>query len=524
MTLIAELSQHIEDDVAPNGINVCGYLRTESGVGAATRGYIRALRTLGIPIGLKDLSGLCISRADDKTVSVPDDEPSFDINLVCVEIEKHNGALSQIGEDRFDACYNIAVWWWELMRFPQKWYDKFAYYDEIWVGTSFIANYLAPVAPVPVIRIPPVLVPESLGSRETGRLRLNLSHHEFTFLFIFDFNSTQKRKNPLALIEAYKLAFKPSDPVRLIIKCVNEHANPDAFSEMQKSIQGYPITVLTGYWTGPEMRDLMAACDGYVSLHKSEGAGLTIADAMAHGKAVIATGWSGNMDFMNVSNSFPVAYELVELEENVGPYKAGEIWAQPSIEHAAQLMRQVLENPEDARARGLRAKATIERDFSAEAVGQFIQQRLGAIGIRRRFPAFQQEAKAATQRYQQLVKAIREKAARILPPDATVIVISKGDNELVTLNGCRAWHFPQIASGVYAGFYPPDSAAAIAQLEHLRSQGADFLVIPSTGFWWLEHYVAFREHLAQYKVLDQDENCIIVSLQFLVSLESERCK
>src|SRR3712207_2650205 len=117
----------------------------------------------------------------------------------------------------------------------------------------------------------------------------------------------------------------------------------------------------------------MAACDAYVSLHRSEGTGLTITDAMALGKPVIATSWSGNMDFMDVSNGFPVRYELVELQRNVGPYRAGETWAEPSVEHAAEMMRLVFEGREEARSRGRAAKREIEANYSEEGVADLIR-------------------------------------------------------------------------------------------------------------------------------------------------------
>ncbi|MEJ7590778.1 MAG: glycosyltransferase family 4 protein [Planctomycetaceae bacterium] len=496
-----------------NGVNIRGYLRTESGVGAATRGYVRALRSLDVPVAFQDLSQLCLNRAGDDSLTTADPSCPHDINLVCVDVEKHYAALSQIGEDCFEECYNIGVWWWELMRFPKKWHDRFAYYDEIWVGTSFIANSLAPVSPLPVVRIPPVLAPETLGAREAGRRRLNISAADFVYLFIFDFNSTHKRKNPLAVVDAFRKAFRKSDPVCLVIKCVNEQENSAPFSELLSQIGDYPVHVLSGFWTMAEMQDLMAACDAYVSLHRSEGAGLTIADAMAHGKPVIATGWSGNMDFMNFSNSFPVDYELVELDVNAGPYQAGEIWAEPSVEHAAELLRRVYLNPDEASARGMKAQHTIHHEFSEKNIGQIIKLRLDAIATRRRLSAFRDETRAAFVDYQALVKHVRDRASRLLPEDAAVLVVSKGDDELLRLKGLRSAHFPQAEGGGYAGCYPPGSVAAIEHLEELRRRGAEYLVFPATAFWWFDHFEEFRRHLDAYRLIIQDHYCAIFSLR-----------
>src|SRR5262249_8172448 len=145
----------------------------------------------------------------------------YDVNLVCGIHELHYAIMDRLGEECLRDRYNIGIWAWELPRFPEKYHDRFVYYDEIWVYSSFIANTLSPISPIPIVRIPPPLTALLLGSRERGRRRLNVSDGEFVYLFIFDFHSLFVRKNPLALIDAFKRAFAPSDPVRLVIKCVN---------------------------------------------------------------------------------------------------------------------------------------------------------------------------------------------------------------------------------------------------------------------------------------------------------------
>src|SRR5438128_8800249 len=154
---------------------------------------------------------------------------------------------------------------------------------------------------------------------------------------------------------------------------------------------------------------------------------------MALGKPVIATGWSGNMDFMNTSNSFPVRYDLVEIEEDVGPYAAGEIWADPSVGHAAELMRHVFENRDEARARGEAARREIEANYSEESLANLIEARLAVIANRRRSPLAPREDSphlAEREGYRQLVSHIQDLVRTSIPPDATVIVVSKGDEEL----------------------------------------------------------------------------------------------
>jgi len=495
------------------GVNVCGLLRTESGLGAAARGYIRALKALGTTVSLQNMSNVVANRAQDSTYTDFGHETAFDVNLVCVNADMHFSVVAEQGMDFFEGRYNIGVWAWELPRFPAKWFDRFAYYDEIWVGTSFIASALAPVSPVPIVRMPTVLTPTVVGSREIGRARLGVPPDEFVFLFTFDFTSLVGRKNPMAVVEAFCRAFKPADEARLVVKSVNASANPEDLEAMRQRAEGSRVSFIDGYWSAAEVSDLTAACDCYVSLHRSEGTGLTISDAMALGKPVIATGWSGNTDFMNVSNSYPVRYELVKLSKGVGPYAAGETWAEPSVEHAAELMRHVFEHREEAACRGAVAKRDIETDFSEAAVAELIRQRFGAIAIRRKLASFRRGVKAKYFAYQKLLKQFNSAVSRAIPAGSTVAVISRGDEKLLQLEGRTAWHFPQTESGTYAGHYPADGVEAVAQLESLVRRGARFLVIPETSLWWLEHYAEFRQHLVtNCRRLRSSRSCMIYEL------------
>lgn len=495
-----------------DGVNVVGYLRNESGLGAAARGYVRALRSLGVPVALRDVSELSVNRSGDGSLSGGDGECRYGVNLVVVNADQAFRVADYLGEDFFRDRYNIGAWFWELPHFPEEWHDRFALYDEIWVGSSFIMNTLAPVSPVPVVRVPPVVWPPEPSDRHRGRRRLGLAEDTFLFAFAFDFHSYFERKNPLAVVEAFRTAFHPSEPVHLAVKCVNPQFDSKRFADLKAAAQGHRISIHEGYWSAEEMRDLMAACDAYVSLHRSEGAGLTISDAMALGKPVIATDWSGNTDFMGVGNSYPVRYRLVRLDRDVGPYRAGETWAEPSVEHAAELMRRVFESRDEALRTGEAARRDIEELFSVGAVAALIAERLSVVAARRPPEVTARSARQSVD-YPRLVSRLKQTVQAAVPAGSAVTVVSRGDPELVRLDGLRGWHFPQTADGGYAGYYPRTSADAIAHLEALRSQGARYLVLPSTAFWWLEFYREFRQHLdTRYHPVARDESCIIYDL------------
>ena len=495
-------------------VNVSGYLRDESGWGAAARGYVRALRALGVPTRLADFSALTSNRSGDGTATEGDALSDWDVNLMCIDAGQHFAVLSRTGDDYLERRYNIGAWAWELPRFPARWYDRFAYYDEIWVGSSFIASAIAPISPIPVIRIPPVMAPAIGSAAHDDRTRWRQHPSEFLFLFMFDVHSHLARKNPLAVIEAFRRAFRPADPVRLILKCVNAESDPAGFATLVQRAAGAAIDIHSGYLSAGEIRDLMSSCDAYVSLHRSEGIGLTIAEAMGLGKPVIATGWSGNTDFMDVSNGFPVDYRLVELEENVGPYQAGEVWAEPSVEHAAELMRYVADHRDEAQGRGRAALRTMQRDYSEERIAELVRQRLAIIGERHRFDEFKRDVRALVAGYRDLVRDVRAVVDRVVPPGGDVMVVSKGDNNLLEFEGRTGCHFPETGTGVYAGYHPSNSAAAIEALDAAIGRGHEYLLFPGTSLWWLDHYDAFRVHLdARYQRLWSDRRCVLYDVR-----------
>jgi glycosyltransferase involved in cell wall biosynthesis/SAM-dependent methyltransferase len=359
------------------GINVAGFLRGGLGLGQAARLYVAALRDAGVPVATTtvDVRMPEVSGAVAKTAVFDDLHSDEDLpfNLVCVNAPELPGFVADVGEEFFEDRYTIGVWGWETDIVPASWDRAFLLVDEIWVYSSYVVELLSHAAPCPVVRMPlPIMPPQATGSD----LPMDLPDG-FTFLFLFDFYSTLARKNPIGLVEAFSQAFRPDEGPQLVIKSFNGDYKPDALARLRAAAGDRPdIHVIDQYVTEAERAVLMERCDCYVSLHRSEGFGLTLGEAMALGKPVIGTAYGGNVDFMTPANSYLVDHEMTTVGPEGENYPASGRWAEPDLAHAAALMREVWSDREGARRRGERAKADIAEGFSTAAVGELARERL----------------------------------------------------------------------------------------------------------------------------------------------------
>ncbi|TVR51428.1 MAG: glycosyltransferase family 1 protein [Puniceicoccaceae bacterium] len=210
----------------------------------------------------------------------------------------------------------------------------------------------------------------------------DLPRDRFHFLFMYDLNSYQERKNPAAVIRAFRRAFPDPDAARvgLVIKVHSLRGNEAAFASLREQLADLPGARLIAE-TLPRARvyALLAACDAFVSLHRSEGFGLAVAEAMFLGKPVISTDWSATAEFVNQSNGFPVRASTIRLTESIGPYARGQEWADPDLDHAAHQMRRCAEDAALRDAVGRAAAATIRERFSPKTIGERYRRRLQTI-------------------------------------------------------------------------------------------------------------------------------------------------
>ena len=366
---------------ADMGIIIYGFLNSEFGLGALALYNLQAIKAAGIPFTVNNIK---------KHMGAPGYVPAgqgmlsnnYAVNLICINADGLRYFMRTRLTRATRGRYNIASIVWELSRFPAQWRKSLQLCDEIWVPSSFCREALAGVTTVPVVKTFSMQL-DMQGVR-ADRKRFGLNEDTCAFLFIFDFHSYFQRKNPLGLIKAFKQAFGPADRATLILKYMNQPGYPYFVKDIRKAIGGYNnIKILDERLAKADVYTLMASCDCYTSLHRSEGLGLTMAEAMYLDKPVIATGYSGNMDFMSADNSYPVDYKLVDVPPNdYPPFEKGYVWADPDIDQTAELMRHVSRERQQAREKGLKAGREIRSLLDVKSEGQRIRRRLADIYAR----------------------------------------------------------------------------------------------------------------------------------------------
>lgn len=366
--------------VTGRGVNVLGYLRGQFGLGVSARAYSQALMCVGYPVSLQD-SRVAVPHANADQSLEPhlrQGVGAFATTLVFVNPDHFTEAMAARGADERPQRL-VACWFWELPRVPKAWLEAVAEVDEIIVATEFVADAFRAVTEKPVTRIPFPLL-EAQPS-DLARADFGLPDGVFVFLCTFDCNSSVARKNPSAVVSAFRAAFLPErQDVVLLVKSSNGHRNPEALRQ---------LLALAGTDTRILLRDdvidvrhlqaLQAHCDAYVSLHRAEGLGLGMAECMRLGKPVIATGWSGNMDFMNADNSLLVDYELVPVKAGEYPHAEGQVWAEPDVQHAASLMQHVVDHRAGVADKVARARRDIEEGMSPQRSGALLAAYLEGI-------------------------------------------------------------------------------------------------------------------------------------------------
>ena len=343
--IIARTKEEIDMTAHPFGVNLIGNVKGDFGLGQSTRLVARALEETGIPYSIYQYSHARDAKMNDTTFDHRiSQELPYQINLVHINPPELEEAYLTLDKKLWEKHYNIAFWLWELEEFPDKFMKVVPLFQEIWTPAEFISQGIRKKTNIPVKTLPYCV--DAPSDDACDREFFGLPEDKFLFLAMYDTNSVAERKNPKGIIRAFQEAFLPdNNKVGLVLK-VNS-AKPEDLEEIRAQFKEYDnIYLITSHMTKVEVNSLVKCVDVFVSLHRSEGYGLVLAEAMLLGTPTIATNWSANTEFADAESACLVGYELIPITEDIGPYEKGNHWADADLHQAAAYMEKLYEDPE----------------------------------------------------------------------------------------------------------------------------------------------------------------------------------
>lgn len=290
--------------------------------------------------------------------------------------------FSQIDKNQLSKFYNIGFWVHEMQSIPDCWAEQIKFFDEIWTPSSFCQASIANSSNKPVIKLPYGLMKNKISNRILNRK----SNSEFNFLSIFDVNSDAERKNPFFTIRAFLNAHSNNKNIRLIFKLRNLNRDSILKEKLNSICKiNENIKIIDSDFDINEINQLYENTDAYVSLHRAEGFGLTIAEAMSRGIPIIATGYSGNMEYCNSMDSRLVNFKLVKVGKNRPRYRSEDLWAEPDLEDATLAFKELVNNNHEWLAKAAKSKIRLDENYSFDYIGQLIRRRINLIDVNFKF-------------------------------------------------------------------------------------------------------------------------------------------
>lgn len=338
------------------GVSMIGDLHQGSGLGAASRANLQCLKYAGIPTQE-------VPMTDEQLMNF---KSCNKVMLIHTNPDQLDRICELLPAQQWNGKYVIGEWVWEQEQLPDWWMPYLDLFDEIWTPSGFAAAAIQK-ATDKTVRVLPHMV-EPVCDEEWDCKAFGLPDDVFLCLVTFDYHSVLARKNPEGAIKAFCKAFTNcKDQVGLVLKARN--TPPDIVQQLQGELKDWPhVFCLTEDYTKEQVNSLIRSVDVYISLHRSEGFGLVLAEAMYLGTPVIATNWSGNTEFMNSDVACMVNSTLITLQKDELPFLKGSRWAEPDISEAAYYLRKLYDDSRWRVEIAQRAKEYVRKHLSVSAV------------------------------------------------------------------------------------------------------------------------------------------------------------
>jgi glycosyltransferase involved in cell wall biosynthesis len=349
---------------ATGGLAVGGEFSRASGIGESARLMAAAAQRFGIPVWRTDIAPPVDASAELPSPNDPAPPPGapivFHINAPLLPL-----ALLRLPRGLIKNRRVIGYWFWELPNIPPDWRTGVRFVHDIWTLSRFTAAALEPLKPGGVRVVPPPLADAPPVPAHADRSAFGLPVDAVVTLVSFNLASSFARKNPQAAIAAFRQAFGDRPDRILVLKVGHPDHAPADFQRLRELADAPNIRIETRSLPTADSHALTACCDIVLSLHRSEGFGLVPAEAMFLGKPVVATGWSGNMDFMTTETAALVGYSLIPVHDDRMVYR-NSVWADPDIGEAARHLRRLADDAQERAALGARARAHVGRVLTSE--------------------------------------------------------------------------------------------------------------------------------------------------------------
>ncbi len=367
------LAQKDTDFLAPKkGLNVYGYLKGEFGVGKIPSYFLKAIKEK-LKYSLSIIDAPHQIKDPNKSIHNNGSEGNYFANIYFVNADEIKRIKRELSFSDYIDKFEIGVWFWELEDFNPAFFNSFKELNEVWVFSKFMFKTLKKASPIPVYYFPFPYTPPDISFKKVEKSK-------FRFLMVFDYYSDFERKNPIGTVKAFKKAFGNSKSIELVIKTVNSKIFPEQSKRLHmEASKSKNIVIIDKYLDKNSFYKLFISSDAYVSLHKAEGLGLNILDAIWFELPVILTHYGGPIDFFPKDYRYFVKFKKVPISPSVNAYKFNTLWASPNLEEAAEKMESVYKDREYLEDLIKKTKNFMLNKCDPQKVGSKIKRRINTI-------------------------------------------------------------------------------------------------------------------------------------------------